>query len=315
MNGVELVTAGEAMAVAMPEPGRRLRHTTSLTLGAGGAELNAAIAAARLGISTGWISRLGADELGHLVLSRARAEGVDVSLVSIDADASTGFYLRERLGVHVRAHYMRRGSAASLLQPTDITPDCLDGARILHVSGILPALSAGSLDFARELVSRAHESGVVVSFDVNYREKLWPAEAALRFCEEILPLVDILFLSDEEADQLWGRSDAGLAKELRDGGPDEVVLKRGRDGAVLLDSQGALEAPAFDVPVLDTVGAGDAFAGGYLAARLRGLDREERLRTASALGAWAVMTVGDYEGLPDRDELDHFLDHRSGDQR
>ncbi|MGH8776743.1 MAG: carbohydrate kinase family protein [Jiangellaceae bacterium] len=114
---------------------------------------------------------------------------------------------------------------------------------------------------------------------------------------------------------LWDRADLGLAKELLDRGPREVLLKQGSGGAVLVDADGPTEVPAFAVPVVDTVGAGDAFAAGYLTAELWGLDAEARLRTAAALGAYAAMTLGDYEGPPDRAELDHFLTQEGRDLR
>jgi 2-dehydro-3-deoxygluconokinase len=148
---------------------------------------------------------------------------------------------------------------------------------------------------------------VRVSFDVNYRSKLWSVKQARAFVETALSLIDVLLVGDEEALALWGRDDAALLRELAGGGPREVVLKRGREGSLALLGNETFEQPAFPVTEVDPVGAGDSFAAGYLAGHLWGLDAEERLRVAGAMGAYSVTTLGDYEGLPDRGELEAFL--------
>jgi 2-dehydro-3-deoxygluconokinase len=148
---------------------------------------------------------------------------------------------------------------------------------------------------------------VRVGFDVNYRSKLWDAKEARVFAEEILPEIHLLFVGDEEARALWGRDDEGLVRELAERGPEEVVLKKGRAGSLAFVGGEILEHPAFEVAEVDPVGAGDAFAAGYLAGYLWELPAEERLRVANAMGAMSVATLGDYEGLPDRGELRAFL--------
>ena len=302
-----VVTAGETMVLGVPPQPGRLRHASGLELKIGGAESNLAIALSRLGISAGWVGLLGDDEPGQLVLDRIRGEGVDTSRVRRLGDHPTGLYLRERVGPATRVYYYRKGSAASTLAPGAFDPEYLEGAEFLHLTGITPALSATCRDF---VLWAAREGGTRVSFDVNYRSKLWGPEKASSFVEELLPDLDLLFFGDDEARALWGQDDESLVRELAASGPQEVVLKRGEEGSLALIDGRIITQPAFPVEEVDPVGAGDAFDAGYLAGHLWGMDPEERLRVANAMGAMSVATLGDYEGLPDEEELRAFLEGR-----
>src|SRR5919202_2373305 len=194
VENLDVVTAGEAMVLGVPPRPGRLRHAGSLELKIGGAESNLAIALSRLGLSAGWASYLGDDEPGQLVLDRVRAEGVDTSQVRRVEDHPTGLYLREQVGTDVRVYYYRRGSAASTMPPKAFDPDYLRGAKFVHLTGITPALSEESRAFTLWAAREARASGARVSFDVNYRSKLWETEEARRFVEEILPHVNLLLL-------------------------------------------------------------------------------------------------------------------------
>jgi 2-dehydro-3-deoxygluconokinase len=305
---LDVVTAGETMVLGVTSRPGRLRHAGSLELKIGGAESNVAIALSRLGLAAGWVSYLGDDEPGQLVLDRVRAEGVDASRVRRLKDYPTGLYLREQVGPAVRVYYYRQGSAASIMPPKAFDTDYLSGAKFLHLTGITPALSEDCCAFILWAAREAHASGARVSFDVNYRSKLWDAEKAREFVEEILPDLYLLFAGDEEARALWDRDDEGLMRDLAREGPEEVVLKRGGAGSLALVEGEILEHPAFRVTEVDPVGAGDAFAAGYLAGHVWDLPAEERLRVANAMGAMSVATLGDYEGLPDEKELRAFLE-------
>src|ERR671912_597368 len=273
-----VVTAGETMVLCVPPRPGRLRHAGSLELKIGGAESNLAIALSRLGLSAGWAAYLGDDEPGQLVLDRIRAEGVDTSQVRRIKERPTGLYIREQIGTDVRVYYYRLGSAASTMHTDAFDPDYLGGAKFVHLTGITPALSEECRAFVLWAAREACASGARVSFDVNYRSKLWETEEARAFVEEILPDVYLLFAGDEEARALWARDDE------------------------------ALEHQAFTVAQVDPVGAGDAFAAGYLAGHLWNLPAEDRLRVANAMGALSVATLGDYEGLPDEEELRAFIE-------
>ena len=303
-----VVTAGETMVLVVPPAPGRLRHATSVTLSIGGAESNVAIGLSRLGVRAGWVSVLGQDELGELVLHRVRAEGVDTSAVRRLVDRPTGLYLREEVAGALRVYYYRRGSAASTLAPGAFDPDVLDGAAFLHLTGITGALSPESAAFLPWAARTAQEAGVRVSFDVNYRSRLWGPAAARAASEAMLPHVDVLFVGDEEAAALWGRDDDTCLERLADAGPGEVVLKLGARGCAAVVGDERLTAPGFPARQIDPIGAGDAFAAGYLAATVWGLDPADRLRTANAMGAFCVQSTGDYEGLPSRRELNAFLD-------
>ena len=309
-----VVTAGETMLLGLtPRPGL-LRHAPALELKVGGAESNVAIALSRLGVPSGWAGFLGDDEAGQLVLDRIRGEGVDTSRVRRVEGHPTGLYLRDSAGGKVRVHYYRAGSAASRMAPGAFDPDYLRGADFLHLTGITPALSGGCADFVRWAAREARARGVRVSFDVNYRSKLWAPEAARNFVEDLLPELDLLFVGDDEALALWGAGGEGLARTLAAANPSgglEVVLKEGERGSAVLVEDRFFEEEGFEVSEVDPVGAGDAHVAGYLAGSLWGLGVSERLRLANAMGAYSVMTLGDYEGLPDAIGVRELIDGKS----
>ncbi|NNC22783.1 sugar kinase [Salinisphaera sp. USBA-960] len=307
----DVVTCGETMALIHAGGGERLRHAGALQLRIGGAETNTAIALARLGYSSDWLSRVGDDELGQLIVERVRAEGVDVGRVQ-RGTAPTGLFLRDSGANGQRTFFYRAGSAAAQMSPSTFDLDGVKQARVLHLTGITPALSASCLALVEKLIETARRAGVTVSFDINYRGKLWSADEARRFCERWLAAVDILFVGHEEATALWPETDnETLIERWAMAGPAEVLFKRGGgQSSAVIDGQ-RFDAPAFEVSVVDTTGAGDAFAGGYLAARLSGHPPAERLRRAQALGAICVTGAGDYENLPTDEELAVFLGEES----
>lgn len=300
------------MLLGVVSPAGRLRHARSLDVGIGGAESNVAIGLARLGVPTRWISLLGDDEVGQTVLDRVRAEGVDTAAVRRVGGRSTGMYLREQVGSTVRGTYYRQGSAASTLAPGAIDRQDLQDATWLHLTGITPALSAECAEFVGWVAAEARQAGLSISYDVNYRSRLWDAQSARTFTESVLPSVDLLFVGTEEGQVLWAwDDDEAMARQLAEQGPSEVVLKRGSVGAASWSDGSFTESPAFAVTQVDPIGAGDAFAAGFLFAHLGGCSVQDRLRTGNALGAFCVREHGDYEGLPSRRELDDFLNNRT----
>lgn len=303
-----MVSAGETMVLVVPTAPGRLRHAGAVTLSIGGAESNVAIGLSRLGVRASWVSALGDDELGELVLHRVRAEGVDTSAVRRVPDRPTGLYLREEVAGAHRVHYYRRGSAASTLAPGAFDPAVLEGASFLHITGITGALSPEAAEFLPWAARTAREAGVRVSYDVNYRSRLWEPDAARVASEAMLPHVDVLLVGDEEAGALWGWDDDTCLERLADAGPGEVVLKLGARGCTAVVGRERLTARGFPARQVDPIGAGDAFAAGYLAATVWGLEPAARLRTANAMGAFCVQGLGDYEVLPSRRELTAFLD-------
>lgn len=301
-----VVTLGETMALLHNQTPGRLAHVAELRLGIGGAESNVAIALTRLGIPACWIGRVGADSLGERVLRELRAEGVQLHAV-VDRQAATGLMVKERRTADAsHVWYYRAGSAGGRLSPADLPPGLIEGASLLHVTGITPALSATAHEAVSEAVARAHSAGVAVSFDVNHRSSLWSGRDAAAVYHELAGAASIVFAGEDEARLLApaASSPAELATAIAALGPTQVIIKLGADGChALIDGVG-YDQPAVPVRVVDTVGAGDAFVAGYLAELLTGKDAAGRLRTAVATGAFACSVSGDWEGLPRREDLD-----------
>jgi len=300
-----LLAVGETMALLAAAEVGRLRHASSLTLGVAGAESNVAIGARRLGCPAAWVGRVGDDELGELVVSRIRAEGVEVGGVVRDPDAPTSLMLKERrTAAMVRVLYYRRNGPGSRLRPDDLDPGQVGAAGMLHVTGITPALSDSARATVDHAVELAQAAGVPVSFDLNYRSALWPPGEAAAVCRDLAARADIVFAGNDEAELLGLEGDPPeLARGLAGLGAGHAVVKLGERGAVAFVDGAAHTVDPVPVQAVDPVGAGDAFVAGYLAETLAGRPVEDRLATAAACGAFAVTVPGDWEGLPSRDEL------------
>jgi 2-dehydro-3-deoxygluconokinase len=205
-----------------------------------------------------------------------------------------------------RVDYYRRGLAGSRLSAEHLPGDV--SAHVVHTSGINPGLSESAGDAARALMRRGREGGALVSFDVNFRSALWPAEAAGPVLRAFAADADLLFAGADEAELVLGlpageASADDLARGLADLGPREVVVKLGEEGALSLVDGTVTRLPARQVTCLDPVGAGDAFVAGYLSALLDGGDTDARIDRGVACGAFAVSVHGDWEGAPRRGEL------------
>ena len=312
-----VVTLGETMALLAVPANGIVREP--VPLGIGGAESNAAIGLARLGIGVTWMSRLGDDALGTYVLREIRAEGVHV-VAPRDPDAPTGLMLKEqRAGVPVRVRYYRAGSAASRLTPADVDDALVAGAAVLHLTGITPALGSGPLSAVRHAIGVARAAGTLVSLDVNHRRTLWSDDEARSTLTALLPGVDLLFAGPEEAAMLLGRSDPGnswefgasAAAELAALGPATVVLKLGELGSLSHADGTAHRAPTTPADVVDPIGAGDAFVAGYLAELVRGAGPARSLAAGNLTGGAVVASPGDWEGLPTAAWLAAALDHHT----
>jgi 2-dehydro-3-deoxygluconokinase len=300
---LQLTTLGEALVVMDPLSRGPLRHVGGFEKNLGGAELNVAVGLSRLGHRAGWAARLGDDEFGKEILAFARGEGVDVSRTSLDSEAPTGLYFKEwRALGQLRVYYYRAGSAASRMRFDELDLQYLLSGEILHLTGITAALSESCHDLIERLLSAANDRGVRVSFDVNVRRLLFEGRDPRKVLGPLAARADLLFLSDDEADLLFGGSDPDSLKEARRDIRAETVVVHHAKGAFAAEESGVSEKAAYPVEVVDTVGAGDAFVAGFLSGRLRGWSTEECLDMANACGACAVTVPGDLKGLPTAEE-------------
>ncbi|OJF13440.1 sugar kinase [Couchioplanes caeruleus] len=294
-----LLTFGETMGLVTADGIGALDRVRGFRLGIGGAESNVALGVARLGLPATWIGRVGRDATGDLIERRLRADGVEA--VVIRDPSFTGLMVKHRrTGALLHVDYHRAGSAGSRLMPADIPVGAVRAAAIVHVTGITPALSDSARAAVFQAVETARAAGVPVSVDVNFRAKLWSPYDAGPVLRDLVSRADLVFAGPGEAALIVdGPPLQGLAAL----GPTEVIVKDGARGCTALIDGERHTVPARDVVVVDPVGAGDAFAAGYLADRLSGAAPAARLATAIAAGAFAVTVPGDCESLPTREDL------------
>lgn len=297
----DVVTVGESMVMVTPVRPVPLEEADTLTIRVGGAESNVAMYLAGLAHPVRWISRLGGDPLGRIVLRDVGAAGVDTTEVTIDPGAHTGVYFKDPGESHTGVHYYREGSAASSLAPACLDRPSVRTARVLHLTGITAALSASCLAMLRHAVSNGEPHRPLVSFDVNYRPGLWTAQEAASVLAEIADRSDLVLVGLDEAQRLWACRTPGDVRALLPH-PDVVVVKDGGVGAFSLRTGDSDEVfvPAPTVDVVEPVGAGDAFAAGYLSACLRGAGDRQRLRLGHLVAAQALGVTGDHAPLPEK---------------
>jgi 2-dehydro-3-deoxygluconokinase len=303
---LDVVTLGESMVLLLAEQSGPMREASTFRRHIAGAETNLAIGVSRLGHVAGWISRVGDDEFGRAIVFRVRGEGVDTSRVTHDAQAPTGLVVRERREAGpIEQVYYRRDSAASRMQAADLDPAYLGDARFLHLTGITPALSASCRETVFAAAEIARVAGVTVVLDPNYRSKLWPPAEARSVMRDLAGRCDVLLPGLDEAELMTGESDPeAAARALAKLGPASVVVKLGAGGALALTGEEVVRVPGLPLErVVDPVGAGDAFAAGWLAGLLRGFDTDAALRLANRCGALAMLSPGDMESLPRWEEV------------
>jgi sugar/nucleoside kinase (ribokinase family) len=301
-----VVTVGETMALLDPVADGALDLGDLLRLRIAGAESNFAVGLARLGVPVAWISRLGADRLGALVRTALEAEGVDLRWVAEDPDAPTGLFYKWRADGRTSVAYHRRGSAASLLTPADVPDAALTGAAHVHLTGITLALGEGPRSLVLDVARRARAAGAVVSFDPNFRPALWesPAAAAAAM-EPVLEHVDWYLCGAAEGQDLLGAADPrGVLAAVAERGVGGAVVRVGERGALVAAGGDVREVvPSRTEEVVDEVGAGDAFAAGFVYGLLQGWEPEACTHAANVIAACALRGTGDWETLPRLHEI------------
>lgn len=328
---MDLVTFGEAMVRLTPPDFQRLEQARNFDVYVGGGELNVAVAAARLGVASRWVSRLPENPLGRIIANGAREQGVDVH-IEWTAHDRAGLYFAER-GAAPRASSVLYDRGASAL--SRVTPGSIDwstvfrGSRWYHVSGITPALSESAAKVTAESLIAAKKAGLTVSYDLNYRSKLWSPEKARAVQEPLMEHVDVLITTEEDTRVVFGigadakdsyeRVDAesyaqvALALEKRfEVGAVAVTLRE--NPRVLLNTWSAIvaaegkiySAPRYEVEVVDRIGAGDAFSAGLIVSRLEDHGWEDAVRFATATSALKHSIPGDF-CLVTRVEVEQLL--------
>ncbi|WOI62703.1 sugar kinase [Streptomyces fradiae] len=302
----DVVCLGESMVAFLPSRPGRLADVPAFTRAVGGAESNTACALAAAGHRVRWISRVGADGFGDHLVAAVAAYGVDVSGVRRDPHRPTGVYFRtaaDRAGAAHEVVYHRAGSAASAMSPRNVPYEEAAAGRVLHLTGITPALSPGCRDLVAALTAR-RPGRPLVSFDLNHRPALWPGPATAR--RVLLPLArgaDLVFAGeDEAADALGLHGPDAVRQALPE--PEVLVVKAGAAGATAFAREAVtgrdvrVRVPAPRVEVVSYAGAGDAFAAGYLDAALRGLPLAARLAHGHRAAAAVLAVPGDLAPPP-----------------
>lgn len=308
-EGLDLVTFGELMTLLCAEPGRPLRSAKRFDRSVAGAEANVAIGLARLGHSAGWFGRVGDDALGRGALDTLRAEGVDLSRATFDPLAPTGLLVRDvHTSRRIEVVYQRRASAGQRLTADDVDAAYVASARVLHVTGITPALGPDAAAAVDRAVRIASDAGVAVSFDPNLRRRIWDDDdRARRTLGELAARAQIVLAGLGEAELISGERGApAAAKWFLDHGVGYVAIKLGAAGAFVTDGEREVAAAGRQVHVVDPIGAGDAFAAGYLSAWLNGGDLASCAAKGNLVAAMSMTALGDFEGLPTEAELGSF---------
>ncbi len=299
----DVLTLGETMVRFTPPGFERFGQSPSVEIHVGGSESNTAVGLARLGHRAAWISRMTDNPVGRWIVSQIASQGVDVSQVVWTNSDRVGTYTMER-GCPPRdsqVFYDRADSAMSRIQPSDLRREWFDPqqTQIFHLSGITAGLSASAHATVQAAIELAKAAGTKVSFDLNYRSRLWEAATAYATCAPLLSSADIIFLPIRDAIGVCGvdaRLDLqAVCAELHDRWPQaEIVLTLGREGAVAIDSAGVFyEQAAFEAVEVERLGGGDAFSAGYLSATLAGSSVQTALVWGCAAAAIKYTLPGD----------------------
>ncbi len=317
---MDLITFGEGMIRLSPPEFKRIEQASYLNMNVGGSELNVAVTATRLGLPASYVTRLTRNPLGRVIENKVREHGVDTTHILWTDSDRVGVYFVE-FGAAPRANsvlYDRKNSSIAQIDPEEMDwPSILEGARIFHTSGITPALSPSAAETTRQAMQAAKGLGITVSLDLNYRPRLWSPETARPVMEELASLANILITTEEDtarvfdihendyevvADTLAHRFDLDIvAITLR----ETPSVWKNHWSAVAYASGSIHRSPAYDVEVVDRVGSGDAFAGGFLYGLLSE-NVETAIRYGVAVSALKQTTPGDLCWAT-KDEVERIL--------
>ncbi|MFC7680962.1 sugar kinase [Paenibacillus sp. GCM10028914] len=306
---MEVITFGESMVLFSGDRELPLEYVHQFHKQMAGAESNVAIGLARLGHSAGWFSKLGEDAFGRYIMQSIRGQGVDTSRCTYTDAAPTAVFFKERRSSgKTQVYYYRQGSAASLMTKEDLDESYLAQAKILHVTGITPALSESCFELTMHAMDVAKRNQVCIVFDPNIRWKLWDRDTAKTRLLEMAARADYILPGLDEGEFLTGQpSPKEIAESFLELGAKAVVVKLGKDGAYYQSLTERGHVTSISVEEIDPVGAGDGFAAGFISGLLRKDDLPVAVSRANAVGAIVVGIQGDTEGLPNEEELQAML--------
>ena len=311
----KVILVGEPMALFIAETEGSLETVTQFTRSAAGAEMNVAIGLKRLGNDVCYITKLGRDPFGHYLIDFLNKEGIDTSKICFDDHFPTAFQLKGKTSVgDPDVAYYRNGSAASNLRVDDVDNIDMTGFNHFHLTGIFPAISNNSRATLLYLIEKAKNNGLTTSFDPNLRLSLWEnSEDMVKTINKIAFRCDTVLPGISEGKILTGYdNEKDIAKFYLDHGVKNVVIKIGPKGAYVRTQNEEAYIEGYKVEkVIDTVGAGDGFAVGFISGLLEGKDVKECADRANAIGALQVMHKGDHEGLPTNEQLLAFMKKKS----
>ncbi len=306
----EVILFGEPMAMFVAKTTGELHEVEEFTRLLAGAEVNVAIGLKRLGHSVAYVTKLGTDPFGTYIENKLHAEGIDTQITK-DADHFTGYQLKNKvLEGDPKVFYYRKNSAASCITEEDVEKVDFEGAKLLHITGIPPALSQSCRNATYRMIERAREHGMTVTFDPNLRPTLWESKSVMiRTINDIASRADIVLPGTAEGLTLMGSSKPEeIASFYRKAGAKTVIVKLGGDGAYVESEDQKGYYPGYKVKeVVDTVGAGDGFAVGVISAYLEGLSLKDMVDRGNAIGSIQVSVASDNEGLPTREGLDAYM--------
>jgi 2-dehydro-3-deoxygluconokinase len=296
----DLLAIGEAL-VELNQP----KDDAPFVQGFGGDTSNAMIAAARLGADAAYFTAVGADRFGQALSELWLREGVDASRIVINGGAHTGLYFVTHSAQGHEFSYMRAGSAASRISESDLPDGRIRATKILHASGISQAISSSAADAVFAAIDIAHDAKRLVSYDPNLRLKLWPLRRARAIIHEAMRSCDIALPGFDDGQALTGRSDADGIVDfyLRLGAP-LVVLKLGKEGAIVATLRRRERIAPHPVQAIDATGAGDCFDGAFLTEYVRRGDPFAAARFASVAAALSTLGYGAVAPLPRRADVE-----------
>lgn len=331
----KVVTFGEIMLRCATQPGTRLKQATQFSVHYGGAEANVAVSMANFGYPTYFVSKVPNNPFGNAVEAHLKSQGVHTDLFLKGGERLGTYYVETGVGERSsQVVYDRKYSSFSQLQPTELDVDSmLKDASILHVTGITPALSINLREIVLMLVKKARELGVLVSFDFNYRAKLWHAQEAGETIRQLLPFVDICFCGELDVIHLLGfkqlKASIPPKERLVDyykqlttmfpniwyvGSTFRTVQSASANllqGNLFFNGELSQSKVHQIEPIIERVGGGDAFAAGILYGILEGLEKEQTVSFATAASALKHTIYGDHNDFT-KEEVWQFIETDAG---